>query len=63
MSKQTWYEAAARPSGLKPDNPRPSPSLERARIQAEVLAPALRAFRAELGTERANRIAWKALAA
>jgi hypothetical protein len=35
--------------------------LARARIQAEVLVPLLRAFREELGVERANRIAWKGL--
>ena len=36
--------------------------IERAKIQAEVLVPVLKAFRAELGEERANRIAWQALA-
>jgi len=35
--------------------------LERAKIQAQVLVPLLRAFREELGADRANRIAWKAL--
>jgi hypothetical protein len=39
-----------------------SPLLEQAKIQAQVLIPVLRAFRDELGTERANRIAWRALA-
>jgi hypothetical protein len=38
-----------------------SPMLDRAKIQAEVLVPLLRAFREELGVERANRIAWKGL--
>ena len=38
-----------------------SPLLEQAKIQAQVLVPLLRAFREELGIERANRIAWKAL--
>ncbi|HZR84256.1 MAG TPA: L-2-amino-thiazoline-4-carboxylic acid hydrolase [Candidatus Binatia bacterium] len=41
----------------------PSPLLDRVKIQAEVLVPVLRAFREELGVDRANRIAWKALAA
>ena len=36
--------------------------IERAKIQAEVLVPVLKAFRAALGEERANRIAWQALA-
>ena len=40
-----------------------SPLLEQVKVQAQVLVPLLRAFRAELGTERANRIAWKALSA
>ena len=40
---------------------KPSPALERTKIQAQVLVPVLNAFRAELGAERANRIAWKAL--
>jgi len=35
--------------------------LDRAKIQADVLVPLLRAFREELGVERANRIAWKGL--
>jgi L-2-amino-thiazoline-4-carboxylic acid hydrolase len=39
-----------------------SPLLERMKIQAEVVVPLLRAFRAEIGAERANQIAWKALA-
>jgi hypothetical protein len=39
-----------------------SPLLERSKIQAEVLVPVLRAFRAAIGTERANAIAWAALA-
>jgi len=38
-----------------------STMLDSAKIQAQVLVPLLRAFREELGTERANRIAWKAL--
>jgi len=38
------------------------PLLDQAKIQADVLVPVLRAFRAELGEERANRIAWQALA-
>lgn len=37
--------------------------LERVKIQAEVVVPLLRAFREEIGAERANRIAWGALAA
>jgi len=36
--------------------------LQQAKIQAQVLVPLLRAFRAELGEERANQIAWRALA-
>jgi hypothetical protein len=39
-----------------------SPLLERSKIQAQVLVPVLRAFREAIGTERANQIAWKALA-
>jgi hypothetical protein len=39
-----------------------SPLLERSKIQAQVLVPLLRAFREAIGTERANEIAWKALA-
>lgn len=39
-----------------------SPLLEQTKIQAQVLVPVLKAFREELGTERANQIAWKALA-
>lgn len=39
-----------------------STMLDSAKIQAQVLVPLLRAFREELGAERANRIAWKALA-
>ena len=35
--------------------------LEQAKIQAQVLVPLLKAFQAELGTERANEIARKAL--
>ncbi len=38
-----------------------SPLLDQVKIQAQVLVPLLRAFREELGAERANRIAWKAL--
>jgi hypothetical protein len=38
-----------------------SPMLDRAKIQADVLVPLLRAFREELGVERAKRIAWKGL--
>ena len=58
----TWYEVAARPSAERAKNPAPSPSLEQAKIQAQVLVPVLKAFRKELGEERANRIAWGALA-
>jgi hypothetical protein len=36
--------------------------LEQAKIQAQVLVPLLKAFQAELGAERANEIARKALA-
>jgi predicted ArsR family transcriptional regulator len=39
-----------------------SPLLEQVKVQAQVLVPVLRAFREELGTERANQIAWRALA-
>jgi hypothetical protein len=39
-----------------------SPLLERSKIQAQVLVPVLRAFRDAIGTERANQIAWQALA-
>jgi len=39
-----------------------SPLLEQVKMQAQVLVPILRAFRAEIGVERANRIAWQALA-
>ena len=39
-----------------------SPLLEQVKMQAQVLVPILRALRAELGAERANRIVWKALA-
>ena len=39
-----------------------SPLLEQVKLQAQVLVPVLRAFRQELGAERANRIAWQALA-
>jgi len=35
--------------------------LNQVKIQAQVLVPLLRAFREELGAERANRILWKAL--
>jgi hypothetical protein len=38
-----------------------SPLLDQVRLQAQVLVPVLRALRAEFGTERVNRIAWKAL--
>jgi hypothetical protein len=38
-----------------------SQMLDRAKMQARVLVPLLRAFREELGVERANRIAWKGL--
>ena len=38
------------------------PMLEQARIVADVLIPVLRAFRAELGDERANAIAARGLA-
>jgi predicted ArsR family transcriptional regulator len=36
--------------------------LERAKVQAQVLVPVLRAFREAIGRERADRIAWAALA-
>ena len=36
--------------------------LDRVKIQAEALVPVLRAFREEFGEERANRVAWRALA-
>jgi predicted ArsR family transcriptional regulator len=36
--------------------------LQQAKIQARVLVPLLRAFRTELGEQRANQIAWRALA-
>jgi len=36
-------------------------NLEKSKIQAQVLAPLLKAFQAEFGTERANDIARKAL--
>ena len=62
QTQSTWYQAAARPVGEKAQNPAASPYLKRAKIQAEVLVPVLRAFRNELGEERANRIAWDALA-
>ena len=39
-----------------------SPLLEQVRNQAQVLVPILKAFREELGVERANQIAWRALA-
>jgi hypothetical protein len=39
-----------------------SPLLEQVKVQAQVLVPVLRAFREALGTERANQIAWRALA-
>ena len=39
-----------------------SPLLEQVKIQAQVLVPILRASREELGVDRANRIAWQALA-
>lgn len=39
-----------------------SPLLERSKIQAQVLVPVLRAFREAIGAERANSIAWRALA-
>jgi len=38
-----------------------SPLLDQLKIQAQVVVPLLRAFREELGVERANRIAWTAL--
>jgi len=40
----------------------PSELLDRVKIQAEVLVPVLRAFRAAMGEEAANRVAWEALA-
>ncbi len=39
-----------------------SPLLKQVKIQAQVLVPLLKAFREEFGVERANRIAWRALA-
>jgi hypothetical protein len=39
-----------------------SPLLEQVKVQAQVLLPVLRAFREALGAERANQIAWRALA-
>jgi hypothetical protein len=59
---QPWYVAAAKTQEEKAANPTPSPYLDRVKIQAEVLVPVLRAFREELGEDRANRIAWHALA-
>src|SRR5712692_2360174 len=60
---KSWYNAATRsPEEKQPAPSKPSPALERAKIQAQVLVPVLKAFREELGAERANRIAWKALA-
>jgi hypothetical protein len=38
-----------------------SPMLDQIKSQAQVVISLLRAFREELGAERANRIAWKAL--
>jgi len=35
--------------------------LEQVKLQAQVVVPLLRAFRKELGTERANAIAYRAL--
>jgi hypothetical protein len=40
-----------------------SPLLEQVKLQAQVLVPVLKAFREEIGSERANRVAWRALAA
>jgi hypothetical protein len=60
---KSWYIAAARsPEGKQSSPSKPSPALGRAKIQAQVLVPVLKAFRDELGAERADRIAWKALA-
>ena len=59
---ETWYDLAARSPEERSKRPAPSPSLEQAKIQAQVLVPVLRAFREELGAERANKIAWGALA-
>ena len=39
-----------------------TPLIDRAKIQAEVLVPVLKALRVELGVERANRLVWQALA-
>jgi len=39
------------------------PLLKQVKIQAQAVVPLLRAFRAEIGEERANRIAYQALAA
>jgi hypothetical protein len=58
-----WYINATQLAQQKKPERRPdSPSLAQVKIQAKVLVPVLRAFRAELGPERANRIAWEALA-
>ena len=40
----------------------PSPLLDQAKLQAQVLVPVLRTLRAELGVERANQLMWRALA-
>ena len=59
---KSWYNAAARSPEEKRSAPsKPSPALERAKTQAQVLVPVLRAFREELGAERANRIAPRSL--
>ncbi|HYL58511.1 MAG TPA: L-2-amino-thiazoline-4-carboxylic acid hydrolase, partial [Candidatus Acidoferrales bacterium] len=59
---ETWYHLAARSPEERSKRPAPSPSLEQAKIQAQVLVPVLRAFREAIGAERANKIAWGALA-
>lgn len=39
-----------------------SPLLDQMKLQAKVLVPLLRAFRAEFGAERVNALAWRVLA-
>ena len=57
-----WYDLASRSAAERAKDPAPSPTLEEAKTQARVLVPLLRAFRKEIGDERANKIAWGALA-
>src|SRR5260370_20159039 len=60
---KSWYNAAAKSPNEKQSAPSiPSPALARAKTQAQVLVQVRKAFRDELGAERADRIAWKALA-